>query len=982
MQKKALFVAMFCGALCLTGCLKNVESESVTQVRLAKADQLKAEASLLQAQASAETVLASAQAELIKAQAALTKAEADKVAAETAYQQVLNDLKAVEVQLKQVEVESAKVDLQMKKAELEARQAELEVIIANSKMELERVALELQAIKASMAVDAVQQALALAQAEKAMQDFLIAQKQEEVEAIMGIAYKYFDLQNQILEMEIAIFENEVMISNLQAGIVDPAEALADEIAKAQRELARMEHIKAIAESYLTYDEETMKDAKAEYTGLLITAQNDLLEANIAFEEYLDDYNTALNAISNTYYYSYDRDAYNWFGVFAYLNSLGAREQYVEYDTEKYARGYQWGYYDENDEWVVLHTEQYTEYEIDYHRPDAETVAEYEEKGIYLPDDAIYEWKYNRIPAKTDVEAVNAFIDAHVKNMEAEAQEAKDAAAKQAEAVAEVAKGRLEMINSIVATTQEYVDGLKEKFEAADSDKESTFDAAISASAASMQAVADLMIANIDNAEVEEALAVLKDAQEDQTAKKQAYTEAQGKTADAKNDLQNEEFNFVTEYGGADMAEAEFNRDMAIATANNDMKVKQAAVTDAIVNAYTDAQEATALAKGAVKTAQAAVETKLGIWRSAKIALANDPTNETLKKAEADAHDAYDTAVADVATAEANVTIAVGKEATAKADYDAVNEPYQAAVKALKTLNDKKADWDAKLAKAKKDVADAETAEEAAKKASEDADKAVEDAVKALEEAGEALAADEKKALAEAMEANFIAWDKYNKASAAVEDLENTYRHYRRDAEALDEETGWLILLQEEATEACQELWADYDGDGIEEPYAEYIQSIDEELAGIVEDAEEVKAKIAKYDTQYRPAYVEAIEAVNAMEDKYSELEFAVYDAEDVVTILEYTVNMLGECTFVDENGDIVSVEEYIANIEQEEQALIDNINALGQAIVDNNNDASIQIARLQNMNAHYEELIALYSALVEKYGEILNNFMEELSDEE
>ena len=567
-------------------------------------------------------------------------------------------------------------------------------------------------------------------------------------------------------------------------------------------------------------------------------------------------------------------------------------------------------------------------------------------------------------------------------MEAEAQEAKDAAAKQAEAVAEVAKGRLEMINSIVATTQEYVDGLKEKFEAADSDKESTFDAAISASAASMQAVADLMIANIDNAEVEEALAALKDAQEDQTAKKQAYTEAQGKTADAKNDLQNEEFNFVTEYGGADMAEAEFNRDMAIATANNDMKVKQAAVTDAIVKAYTDAQEKTATAEGNVKKAQETVKARLALWREAEIALANDPTNEELKKAEQKAHDDYDTAVTDLATAESKVTIAKGEEASAEADYDAVNGPYQAAVAALKTLNDKKADWDAKLAKAKKAVADAETAEEAAKKASEDADKAVEDAVKALEEAGEALAADEKKALAEAMEANFIAWDKYNKASAAVEDLENTYRHYRRDAEALDEETGWLILLQKEATEAYQELQADYDGDGEIEPYEEYLQSIDDELEGYIKEAESWKEYIAQYDTQYRPAYVEAIEAVNAMEDKYSELEFAVYDAEERVEILEYTVSMIGECTFVDEDGDIVSVEEYIANIEEKEKEIVDNINTMAEMIVNNNINAEIMIARLQNMNAHYEELIALYSALVEKYGEILNNFMEELSDEE
>ena len=119
-----------------------------------------------------------------------------------------------------------------------------------------------------------------------------------------------------------------------------------------------------------------------------------------------------------------------------------------------------------------------------------------------------------------------------------------------------------------------------------------------------------------------------------------------------------------------------------------------------------------------------------------------------------------------------------------------------------------------------------------------------------------------------------------------------------------------------------------------------------------------------------------------MEDKYSELEFAVYDAEERVEILEYTVSMIGECTFVDEDGDIVSVEEYIANIEEKEKEIVDNINTMAEMIVNNNINAEIMIARLQNMNAHYEELIALYSALVEKYGEILNNFMEELSDEE
>lgn len=972
MQHKGLFAALLCGAICLTGCLKNVESDSVAEVRKAKANELNASAELLKAQATAETVLASAQADLIKAQAALAKAQADKVAAETAYQQVLNELKAVEVQLKQVEVESAKVDLQMKKAQLEAEQARLEVIIARSKKELEQVARELQAIRAGMEVDAVEQALALAQAEKALQDYLIAQEEAEVEAIMGIAYKYFDLQNQILEMSISIFENEVTIANLEAGIVDPAEALAEEIAKAERELTRMESIKAIAESYLAYDEDTWKDAKATFMGLLIVAQNTLLEANEAYSESVDKYNKAIDALSNTYYYDeYERSAYYWTGVFSYLADLGASELY----NPENAR-WQWGYFDENDEWVVLHTEQENEYEVIYHIPDAETVAEYAEKGINLPEDAVYEGKYTFVPGKTDVEAVNAFINAHIDDLTAQAQEVKDAAAEIAEGVAEETKARLDIIDDIVAKTQDYVDGLKEKFEAADNDMESNYAAAVEASAASAQAIADLMVAFIDNAELEEALAAYKDALEDQAEKLQAYTDAKGETADAKFVLENVEFNFMTEYDGADMAEAEFKRDMAIANATNDVKVKKAAVTDAIVKAYTDAVEATALAKSNVKTAGTTVEAKLSVWRAAQIALANDPTNETLIKAEKDAKDAYDKAVIDLDTAKAKVPIAEGEEATAKANYDAVNDPYQTAVTTLNTLNEDKEEWDTALADAKKDVTDAEAAEEVAKKASEDADKAVEDAFKALVDASDALAADEKKAVTEAAEASFIAWDKYNESAEAVEKLENTYLHYRRDVAALDEETGWLIELQKEATKDFEELRADYDGDGEEESYEEYILSINEELSAEIETAEDAKEYIAQYDTQYRPAYVDAAEAYNAALDELIELEFAVYDAEAEVEIIQGVLDMIGACTFVDEDGNIVPVEEYIANIEQKEQELVDSINEMAQLIVNANLDAEIMIARLENMNAHYEELIVLYSALVEKYGEILNNFME------
>ena len=77
MQKKSLLVALFCGALCLTGCLKNEESASVEQVRLAKAEELKASAALKNAKAQAEVIYANAEATLKQAQAALLNAQAE-----------------------------------------------------------------------------------------------------------------------------------------------------------------------------------------------------------------------------------------------------------------------------------------------------------------------------------------------------------------------------------------------------------------------------------------------------------------------------------------------------------------------------------------------------------------------------------------------------------------------------------------------------------------------------------------------------------------------------------------------------------------------------------------------------------------------------------------------------------------------------------------------------------------------------------------
>lgn len=86
MKKKFMMVAVLLGALTLGACVDDNESQSVTDVRTAKAEQLRAMASLYEAQAEAELIYANAekaykeaQAEYEKARAAAEQAAADQI---------------------------------------------------------------------------------------------------------------------------------------------------------------------------------------------------------------------------------------------------------------------------------------------------------------------------------------------------------------------------------------------------------------------------------------------------------------------------------------------------------------------------------------------------------------------------------------------------------------------------------------------------------------------------------------------------------------------------------------------------------------------------------------------------------------------------------------------------------------------------------------------------------------------------------------
>lgn len=143
MKKRLMMVAVLLGALTLGACVDDNESQSVTDVRNAKAEQLKSIAAMNNAEAQAKLVYANAEAKLKEAEAALKQAQADKEAAEA-------KIKDLEAKLA-ADSYNAKLTAELAKAEQE--KAAADAAIASIKGEAEKYQLQLQARIAELQKD-------------------------------------------------------------------------------------------------------------------------------------------------------------------------------------------------------------------------------------------------------------------------------------------------------------------------------------------------------------------------------------------------------------------------------------------------------------------------------------------------------------------------------------------------------------------------------------------------------------------------------------------------------------------------------------------------------------------------------------------------------------------------------------------------------------------------------------------------------------
>lgn len=229
MKKKIMMVAAILGALTLGSCVDDNESQSVTDVRNAKTEQLKAMANLANAQAEAELIIANAEKALKEAEAAYQKALADGV----------------------------KQDAELAKARFEV---EIEKIRAEA---------ELAIIKAKKAANEYDQQM-------------LAQAGERIQALYNQYHNCIDKVNDFRKKK---FNTKIRLAELEGGLISAQEANEKLIAELQKELDLEEYKLSLFGEYANTDTTELKK-KA------LQAQKDAILADKVTDEKRQAYNDA------------------------------------------------------------------------------------------------------------------------------------------------------------------------------------------------------------------------------------------------------------------------------------------------------------------------------------------------------------------------------------------------------------------------------------------------------------------------------------------------------------------------------------------------------------------------------------------------------------------------------------------------------------------------------------------------------------------
>ena len=681
MQHKNYFVALLCGALCLTGCLKNEESASVAQVREGKANELNASAELLKAQAAAASTLANAEATLKQAQAELEKANASLVMAQAETEKVQAELLKVQVQLQNVIVDEEKVRLRMLEAELQQKLAELSVSQAKAEAKIQKWLNELAELKAQAETQAIKAQQELLEAQHEMDLYLQTLEAEKMEEAIPYINAYFALAEQLVELQKKAIDSEIAITQFVNGANGAIEVMRDEINAKTEVIADAQASIAYLEQYQTISPEEIQSKIAE-------AYTKVNKTLTAWGEAYDAYNAAYDAVDE--FQANNASVYTETATWneAFINHITAHSTVFTENVSEFGEDIEpvtvHGIYVENEagddyNFLPLWKEQqivndYVYYEIN------------QKEGTYNPSRAAVLTKELISPAKVYTENINTYLDLEKAAIDGIVADEKQDIDDDAEADKADLEKSIASYEESIAPYAEYVSTRKATVEAA----EQAFVEAVDAYNSARTGITDAQNAYYDYMAMTYDISRAKfEAVYNAKSKKEA---ADAKLTEAENALELEKGKKPT--------------DEQIYNAEKEAAKKQAAY-NAADKTYKDGKTAEALTTASAKyaldadgkpvgtavdeqkAAQEAFDAKLAAWRAADIAATANPNDADKAAALVTAKNEMD--AAETALGGKNTALA-----TAKKDYE---EAKKADDDAKKPVDAAKKEWD----KAKKDA---------------------------------------------------------------------------------------------------------------------------------------------------------------------------------------------------------------------------------------------------------------------------------------
>ena len=953
MQHKALFAAVFCGALCLTGCIKNIESESVTEVRKAKAQEIASVAKLNEAQASAATTLANAQAAISAAQAELIKAQAAKETAEAALIQAKADLEKVNVEIAKVKLEEEKVVLQQKKVELEKLIAQAEADIARAEAAKQESINRLNKAKAQAEIDQINAQKALIEAEKNLMAAANEMEAEKQTRLVTLWANYEQALEEVYDAQAKLIKKEVQAAQVKAGIQSGLEVMAEEAALLSQEIEMM---KAQAE-YLT------QIAGKSYQEIITEIEKyneEYLAADAAWMEAYNKQEAAYDAWVNVY-----EDA----GSASYIqpeftNDWGDNplqdlihqmaEQMgidVVYEIEEGTGALIWGIAPEG-EFIPFWKDEAYVYGDYYMYPAP--------KDGIMPKNWRWFSEFAYAPATIYYENYERIVNMATELLEMAKERAKvdleNGIALNEQDIA-FFEGRVDAAKAYVAEADKQ---LGPAWEAVDVARNAIYEAQDAVNAA-VNALDNYNLSNTTYAKYAQELGHLD------VVKSHAF-DIDMQIAGAESLLT------LAEAAVPFAKDAKYEADKAVASKQADVKAKKAAVTEAIVKAYEDAQAAVTKQEGVVEGKLNAYNEAVEAERAAELIYLADPDDATKKAAWESAKTATGKALNEYNAEVATLSTKMGDLATAKAAYDAVNDPYEAAVEELKALEENAAGCAESLTQAEAELEKCKAEVEQLKQTKTLADEAVKmveaqvaDA-KAAYDAYSAGTDPEGKALIDnynqALSQRDYAYEIYYLLRNEFYNIKNSYLDYNYFVEYClneDYEDSWVNQIAR-AKDRIAALEKDY-----EETLKNYADA-EAELANMKEVIEHYKAIEPVYNSWLvdrsaaRTAYIEArkesidaqnVEAeVEAKADALRTLisKYIYTDGDDWYDTLE-TIDIINEI-----NAEIAAAEEELAEIQadMEMNYVSDEYNITVYANI---------LAKIEKL----ESKIEVYSALADFY---------------